>query len=193
MSHGMYRLNLLYKNPSFVWYLWFSPGRRWNGFFYFMAWKTLENNRFFGKQNPSHSGKKRPFLPLRKRPKSTHLLPYRYSAALYLKQEGARPFISEQRPKDAPYMGAHASIQTVAARWYPGVSSAASGLSLPGCAAAGVHVYGKQRTFSVLRICTNNSGFLASCGPAAEKISGDVNPAHFFGSLFSPVRIMFDL
>lgn len=95
--------------------------------------------------------------------------------------------------KNAPYIGAHASIQTVAARWYPNVSSAAIGLSLPGCAAAGVHVYGKQRTFSVLRIHTNNSGFLASCGPAAEKISGDVNPAHFFGSLFSPVRIMFGL
>lgn len=44
-----------------------------------------------------------------------------------------------------------------------------------------------------LRICTNNSGSLASCGPAAEKISGAVNPAHFFGFLFSPVRIMFDL
>lgn len=60
-------------------------------------WKTIV---FLGKQNPPHSGKKRPFLPLRKRPKSTHLLPYRYSAALYLKQEGARPFISEQRPKE---------------------------------------------------------------------------------------------
>ena len=70
-----------------------------------MAWKTLENNRFFGKQNPSHSGKKRPFLPLRKRPKSTHLLPYRYSAALYPRQEGTRFFISEPRPKERPIDG----------------------------------------------------------------------------------------
>ena len=70
-----------------------------------MAWKTLENDRFFGKQIPPHSGKKRPFLPLRKRPKSTHLLPYRYSAALYLKQEGTRSFISEPRPKERPIDG----------------------------------------------------------------------------------------
>ena len=70
----------------------------------------------FCKQSPPHSGKKRPFLPLRKRPKSTHLLPYRYSAALYLKQEGTRLFISEPRPKERPIYGAHASIQTVAAR-----------------------------------------------------------------------------
>lgn len=59
----------------------------------------------FCKQSPPHSGKKRPFLPLRKRPKSTHLLPYRYSAALYLKQEGTRLFISEPRPKECPIYG----------------------------------------------------------------------------------------
>lgn len=59
----------------------------------------------FCKQSPPHSGKKRPFLPLRKRPKSTHLLPYRYSAALYLKQEGTRFFISEPRPKERPIDG----------------------------------------------------------------------------------------
>ena len=59
----------------------------------------------FCKQSPPHSGKKRPFLPPRKRPKSTHLLPYRYSAALYLKQEGTRLFISEPRPKERPIDG----------------------------------------------------------------------------------------
>ena len=54
----------------------------------------------FCKQSPPHSGKKRPFLPLRKRPKSTHLLPYRHSTVLYSKQEGTGFFISEPRPKE---------------------------------------------------------------------------------------------
>ena len=67
-----------------------------------MAGKTFENNRFLGKQSPTHSGKKRPFLPLRKRPKPTHPLSHRHSTVLYTRQEGSRLFISKPRPKERP-------------------------------------------------------------------------------------------
>lgn len=176
-----------------MWYPWFNPGRRWDGFFYFMAWKTFENDRFL-QTKPAPFREEATIFTIAEKAKINSSFTLSVQCRIVSQARRNPPFLYQNRgQKNAPYIGAHASIQTVAARWYPNVSSAAIGLSLPGCAAAGVHVYGKQRTFSVLRICTNNSGFLASCGPAAEKISGDVNPAHFFGSLFSPVRIMFGL
>ena len=68
--------------------------------FLFYGLENFGKRSFLGKQSPPHSGKKRPFLPSPKRPKPTHLLPYRHSTVLYSKQEGTGFFISEPRPKE---------------------------------------------------------------------------------------------
>lgn len=71
----------------------------------FYSLESFGNRSFLRQTKPAPFREEATILPPRKRPKSTHLLPYRYSAALYPRQEGTRLFISEPRPKERPIDG----------------------------------------------------------------------------------------